>query len=244
MDILQALAARDLLLDIAARWGELRARLVPGGGAADTVRTAPTSRPPLDEGVSAYLGEVEWWARFYAQVLTEETDWTPSTSTMPGLLQEVARRYGHFTTDEDERLALDFCDTATRLHATMRGILERPEPPRWAGPCPMPECDGGLYHRAERTYAHCRQCGTTIDGPEWREMMAAAFDGRLMTRSELVSALLVAGRPVRIRTLDQWVTRGRLPVALDVGPGEARLYRFADAYQLAERYDVTVPMGA
>jgi hypothetical protein len=83
--------------------------------------------------------------------------------------------------------------------------------------------------------ARCRECGREVGHMEWRAMMYEAFEERLMTRSELVSALVVVRRQVKPNTLDRWVQRKRLVAAVD----DPELFRFADAYELAERYDQT-----
>jgi hypothetical protein len=155
-------------------------------------------------------------------------------SLMPGLLVEVAKRYGHFVS-EDERLALDFCDQAHELRRKVAGAIERKEAPRWQGPCPEDECPGEIYQRSGMEDATCRECGRVVGPVEWRAIMRVAFDERLMTRGELVSALVVVKRAVKPNTLDRWVSRGRL-MAEVVDPD---LFRFADAYTLAERYDTS-----
>lgn len=234
IDNLQALRARDDLLAVAASWGALQARLRPASGKSDGVRTAPESRPPIDLGVSDLLAEIEDHARFLGKVLLEETaDFTPRTSTMPGLLEDVARRYGHFTAG-DERLALDFCDEAHELRRKVAGAITSREPARWVGPCPFGECDGELRQRRGWD-AVCQLCGYTVGPAEWRAMMYEAFEKRLMTRSELVSALVVVRRPVKPNTLDRWVQRGRMVAAVT----DPELFRFADGYELAEKFDQT-----
>jgi hypothetical protein len=157
-----------------------------------------------------------------------------TTSVMPGLLVEVAKRYGHFVA-EDERLALDFCDEAHELRRKVAGAIERKEAPRWQGPCPEDECPGEIYQRSGMEDATCRECGRVVGPVEWRAIMRVAFDERLMTRGELVSALVVVKRAVKPNTLDRWVSRGRLTAEV-VDPD---LFRFADAYTLAERYDTS-----
>jgi hypothetical protein len=157
-----------------------------------------------------------------------------TTSLMPGLLEQVARRYGHFAAAQD-RTALDFCDTAHELRRKVSGLLAQHSPPRWQGPCPEGECPGEIYQRDGQTDARCRECGREVGPVEWRAIMAAAFETRLMTRWELVSALVVMKRPVKPNTLDRWVSRGRLVAEVE----DPELFRFADGFGLAEKYDTT-----
>ena len=237
---LEALRARDDLLAVAASWAALQARLLPAPGKGEPVSGSAEPRSPIDIGVSDLMYRIEQHARFLGKMLLDETvDWQPTTSTMPGLLQEVAMRYGHFVSD-DGKTALDFCDEAHELRRKVVGAIARHEPARWQGPCPEDECVGELYQRAGSVDAKCRGCGRVVGPAEWREIMRIAFDTRLMTRSELISALHVVKRTVKPNTLDRWVTRGRIaPVVV-----EPDLFQFADAYHLAERYDTTERMTA
>jgi len=235
IDNLVALRARDDLLAVAASWPALQARLRPASGSGDRVTGSADPRSPIDVGVSDLLYRIEQHARFLGKVLLDETvDWQPTTSTMPGLLRDVAARYGHFTADDD-KTALDFCDEAHELRRKVVGAIARHEPARWQGPCPEDECVGEIYQRAGNVDAKCRACGRVVGPAEWRAIMEAAFETRLMTRSELVSALHVVKRTVKPNTLDRWVSRGRLaPVVVDPD-----LFKFAHAYELAERYDTS-----
>jgi hypothetical protein len=151
-----------------------------------------------------------------------------TTSVMPGLLVEVAKRYGHFVSDDD-RLSLDFCDEAHELRRKVSGTLAQHLPPRWQGPCPADECPGEIYQRDGMTDAVCRECGRVVGPAEWRAVMEAAFEGRLMESSELASALHVMGHDVPYSTLRRWIATGRIPAA------QSGLYRFKDALDMAAR---------
>lgn len=253
-DNLAALAARDDLLAVAAAWPAIRARLTPTSATSE-IRTPPGSKPPIDLGVSDLMRTVEERTRFYAQVLIEETeDWTPTTSTMPELLQEVAMRYGHFTHRSGDRMALDFLDDAHEMRRMVSGLLAQTERPRWQGPCPEDECAGELYQRAGGSEARCRECGREVGTVEWRAILAVAFETRLMTWGELVSALYVMGHQVPAETVNTWVKRYKVwkrdKAASELEGERVRqlprqclvpafedpdLYRFKDATDLAER---------
>lgn len=165
-----------------------------------------------------------------------------TTSTMPGLLQEVAARYGHFTHRSGERMALDFLDDAHEMRRMVSGLLAQTERPRWQGPCPEDECVGELYQRAGGSEARCRECGREVGTVEWRAILAVAFSKRLMLRSELISALAVFRCEVKPNTLARWIQRGRL-VAAHLDPD---LFHFQDAAVLAkaELPDLTERMSA
>lgn len=232
LDRLVALAARDDLLWIAAHWSDLSARLRPGGGNALTgvaVATSDDGHAPIDVHVSDLMYEIEEnVARFYARILADETDWTPTTSAMPGLLREVAARYGHFTEDDD-CMALAFCDDASDYRDKVRKTLERPAPPTYVGPCQTDNCDGELYVREGRDAGTCRTCHQPFTLAEQRAFLDREMEARLMTQAEIPRALNILGVKVAPGTVRKWVERERLLPAI---PGE-RLYRLADARSLA-----------
>lgn len=238
VDNVSALNARDDLLAVVAAWPALRARLRPSGGSSE-IRTPPESKPPIAVGVSDTMRTIEDRTRFYAMDLAfVDQSWHPP-STMPGLLEAVAERYGHWTQRSGERMALDFLDDCHEMRRLVAGTLASNEPARWAGPCPETECPGELYFRAGTDHARCCECTRMVGPVEWRQIMADAFDSRLMTLSELVSALVITDHKVPIETLRTWAKRGAkhgdpnrglVPVYV-----EPTLYKFADAYALAER---------
>lgn len=239
VDQLDALRARDDLLAVAAAWPALRARLRPSGGSSE-IHTPPESRPPIAVAVSDTMRQIEDRTRFYARVLLEETDdWAPSTSSMPTLLVEVASRYGHFTHRSSERMALDYLDDAHEMRRLVVGTLLSHESAKFVGACPEGECPGEIYVHPGTSIAKCRACARSVDPVEWRALMAEAFESRLMSLSEIMSALVVTGHKVKDETVRTWAkrgakhgdpTRGLVPVYVD-----PTLYRFADAWALAER---------
>lgn len=228
VDNLTALNARDDLLWIVDHWPALRARLHPGwGNAMNGLPTGSDVSLPIDLHVSDLMFEIEQdVARFYGRILAEETDWTPSTSSMPGLLRDVAKRYGHFVA-QDARWALAFCDDAADYRDKVRHAIERPMPPMYVGPCQTKDCAGELYVRPGRDGGTCRECGKEFTLAEQREFLNAALMERLMTASEITSALMVLGLRVPFSTVRSWINRNRLVEAVD------GLYRLADALDLA-----------
>ena len=242
--VAEALHARNNLLYIVEHWTDLRARLRPGGGNALTGMPSGSDDPsPIDLGISDLLWQIEQEARSLGYVLLDETaDWSPRTSRMPWLLEDVAQRYGHWTSSDDERVALDFCDWAEEYATKVRKALERPAPPTYVGPCQHTGedgsgCAGELYVREGRDSVRCRECGTETTLAEQRQYLEREFQARLMTQSEIVTALVVLGTPVPIGTVKSWVQRKRLVEAV---PGEG-LYRLADALKLAEQRGRRVP---
>lgn len=253
IDTTTGLAAQQDIREVAAMWGALEARLRPsssstGGG----TRGKPGSRPPIDLAVSDLMAEVGAEARFYARCLADETDdYAPTDTSTRALLTDIADRYGHWVTD-DEKTALDFCDTWHEMRRKVAGMVTSREPKRWLGPCVQPECHGDLYAGSGAFGALCPTCGAAATLADVREHLMEAFETRLMNRSELVSALFVMGYEVKIKTVERWCERFLAWEGRDMDdPREARrpcpqqslepvvrdpyLYRFAQAYDLATR---------
>jgi hypothetical protein len=244
IDRLVALEARDNLLWIAAQWPRLRARLRPGGGNAltgVTVSTSDDGHAPIDVHISDLLHEIEEnVARFYARILADETGWTPRTSAMPGLLQEVAQRYGHFTEDDDPSMGLGFCNDATDYRHRVTRTLERPAPPTYVGPCQGDNCDGELYLREGRDEGVCATCRTPFTHVAQRAFLDREMESRLMTLAEIPRALNILGVKVPPGTVRRWAAQPKKPdqepklkpaVTIDE---HTSLYRLHDAMTLAD----------
>lgn len=227
------LRARASLTYIADRWDALRAKLEPGKTGASTIRTAPTSNPPLALYVSDLMHEIETETRSLAHVLMDETDWTPPTSTMPGLLSAVAERYGHWVGGDDEQAALAFCDWAEQAHEKVLGVLDPPERARYIGPCMVANCDGELRLREGDTAGVCanKTCRSPFTLDEYRRWLDQQFAERLMDRSELCAALVMLGLVHTDRVhkrVENWIARGQLVE-------RGGLYSLAEAKALAEK---------
>lgn len=233
-----ALRAAENLTYIADHWTDLRARLRPGGGNAMTGMPSGdgSEGAPIDLAVSDLMFEVEQEARSLGYVLLDETnDWTPRSSRMPWLLFDVAERYGHWTAG-DERTALAFCDWAEEYQAKVQRLLQRPAPATYVGPCQAigedgAGCGGELYLRPARDKGTCHECGREFTREDQMAYVERELETRLMTQSEIVTALVILDLETPAKTVQSWAQRGRLN---EIAPGEG-LYRLADAKALAER---------
>lgn len=228
------LSVRNDILDVAQMLPALRARLLPGRGVGEKVgkRRKGESQLPIDVGVSDLLRDVRWAAQHFAHVLMDEVhDYSPTGETDDALLRDIAGRIGHWTQDDD-RTALDFSDTWHELRRKVAGAISQREKPKWLGPCLVEECTGDLYLRTGKIDARCDDCGRECGMGEIREYLTAAFEDRLMTRGELITAIYVVTHVVtKSNTLNHWIQRGRLVAVMD----DPDLYRFAEALELAER---------
>lgn len=226
------LAARDSLLWIVHHWTYLTAALAGGGtSAGDKVSGSTEPRLPLDVDVSALIQDVTRHARDLGQILAEEAGWVPITSTMPGLLRDVAQNYHHFTED-DPKTAQDFCDDAHDLNDRVRRVINPIAPPTYIGPCNIHGCVGRLRLRDGETTATCPVCTTPHTLTEHQLWLHQMLDERLMPLDEIRPALKMLGKEISLRAQQRWVA-GDEPKLRPVDP-EMGLYRLADAVELAD----------
>lgn len=244
VDNVTGLNARDDLLYIVHKWPELERALGGGGSSALTgMPPGPSGRPlPIDVHVSDLLREIEDnVARFYGHILLDEADdWTPTTSTMPGLLRDVAMRYGHFTTDPD--LAQGFADDAHDYRHRVTKTLERPPSPTYVGPCPArgeddAGCDGELYVREDQIGGDCRSCGAPWTLIEQHDYLEREMASLRLTYTETWRALKILDKAVSMRTWERWTSAGTVdrPKTPKIAPDDDGMYSLAEAIQLTRR---------
>ena len=224
------LEAAQTWRNLADLWPLLHAYLEPRKSGADTVRTPPASKPPMSLVASDLIREISDWAWFYAAALMDETaDGYVPSADVPSRLREIAMRHGHFTTVPD-RTALDFCDQAHELMRKAVGLIEKPVPPTFAGPCMVVGCDGDLYVKPGRAAATCAECAADVDLGQVREQLRRAMESRLMRRKEIAPALRMLGANSNYEAVKKWVQRGRLVPVIR----EPEMFRLTDAMDLAK----------
>lgn len=226
VSVATGLEARDNLIWICGQWARLRARLHPmTTGEGLGIRTAPTSKPPLDLGISDLLFEIEQEARQLGHVLMDETEWYPRTSHMPGLLYDIAHHYGHWTT-ADDRTALAFCDWAHEYRGKVTRALDRPPSPEFIGLCANNQCNGDVYAKRGQAYGKCRSCGGQVEVRARRELIRELSLDWLLPRKHIPDALTLHGHNITKGTVHKWVQRGRLVA-------RGGLYKVEDAVHVA-----------
>jgi len=224
------LEAAQTWRNLADLWPLLHAYLEPRKSGADTVRTPPASKPPFSIAASALIADIKDWAGFYALALMDETkDGYVPSADVPSRLREIAMRHGHFTTVPD-RTALDFCDQAHELMRKAVGLIEKPVPPTFAGPCMVMGCDGDLYVKPGRAAATCAECAADVDIGQVREQLRRAMESRIMRRTEIAPALRMLGWEGASKTIHTWIGRTRLVPVIR----EPEMFRFTDAMDLAK----------
>ena len=226
-------------IEAAGNWRRLaelvplvRLYLEPRRGHSEAGRTAPKSKPPLDVDASDLLLYLDMSASFYCSALLMETN---DVKRMPDALEDqlrlIAKRYGHFTADPDEKIALDFCDEAHELVRKVEVLIVQPLPPQWAGPCAGLECDGGMFQSKAQGTAKCDTCGALMTFSDWAEWLARKAEIVLMDRGEILVALKTLGHPTKANTLSHWVTRHRV-LAVTATP---EMFRLSEVLELAEK---------
>jgi len=235
IDTKSALESRANLEWIAGKWWDLRARLRKSGGDPNAPRVKGSKEPPLeiDLHVSDLLHEITTEAVLWGRILIEEADWRQEHGEMPGLLVDVASQYGHFVCDEDEKVAYDFTDTAAEFRRKVEGVLNRPEPVRYIGPCFAAGCQGEIYARDEEG-GRCRECDEPWTLTDQRFQLWREMDTVLFEYGEVLPALKMLGLEVSGRTWERWTSSGTQdrPKEPKIAK-EDDLYPFGQAVRLA-----------
>lgn len=248
LDQLAILGARDDHLAVAGLLPDLRARLATGGGNALTgLPTGSAETPlPFDVGVSDLLDDISAHTAYLARTLLD-AGVTLTATTATGRLKQAAYEAWRTITTDAEAIAL--WDTARDLRERAETILGAKVRADWLGPCPTAGCPAEVYLRADQHARVCGECGAVVTRQGQAEHAATELDERLLTLSELASALVVCRVPVPYRTLQTWARRGRIPehVEWQAWRGipyplpRSGLYPFAAAYRLAcERHGARI----
>jgi hypothetical protein len=151
----------------------------------------------------------------------------------------------------DESAGLFFGEIKDAVDEIER-CINRPIPDRFLGPCPALITDnyGERICNVELTAARaddhvqCPSCKTTHRVEELHEQQMRNTDVMSFTLSQLYRMILPINREyVPLRTLQHWVTRGRLvPTGYDAD-GEPR-FLLADVRELRDRKPQGKPTGA
>jgi predicted RNA-binding Zn-ribbon protein involved in translation (DUF1610 family) len=189
-----------------------------------------------------------------------DVGWEATAETEAGRWAEAALEVARVCDNELDALA--WWDTAAALRARAGRVLGPDAHGRWLGPCPRtdPSCPGEVRLGDDQTATACPVCGTLITREQQQTYLADTMGERLMTLSELATALTtVTGRLVAYETVRTWTRtrnapRGRrLPARLherhDDGTAwrgipwptpDTGLYSFRDALTLVARRETRV----
>lgn len=251
MDQLAVMGARDDLLAVADHLPDLTACLATGGGGALTGMPGGDGETPLpyDVTVADLLREIRQHTEYLERALLD-VGMLITASTTPGKLRQAAYEVHQLATDA--RIAVELWDAAKDLRQRTEECLGTKVRPDWLGPCPTLGCDADVYLAPGREVGTCHGCGADVTRTWQAEHAAWAIGDRLMTLSELTSALKVAGVEVPYETVRSWSRsiRGkqpRLPEHIDdaqwheewlgipfvAPPATSGLYPFALAWELA-----------
>jgi hypothetical protein len=236
---------RDDLLAVADLWPDVAARRVNGSGGALT--GMPSSggdvhRMPVNLGAADLCADIDREFTHLVLVLAMEHHVHLGARTPAGRLRQAA--YEVWRLDEHERL--DLRDTASSLRDRCETILGTTVRSDWLGPCPTPGCVEDVHLAQGRGSRTCPGCGAEHTRTEQELYIRECLEGRLMTLSELTSALVVSGMPTPYRTVQSWAARGRLVEHLEqdwtIWPGipfipppanPSGLYPYVDGLDLA-----------
>lgn len=132
-------------------------------------------------------------------------------------------------------------DELTDVHKRIMAAIDVHQAPEFVGPCQSDDaaaiakgatiadpvtCKGIYCPRGRKTF-DCGTCGVTIDVPTVRASVEEDMRGRLFTKKDLRTALVMFAKiPVTMNRIDNWIKRGRL---IDKGNG---MFALDEALQL------------
>lgn len=226
-------ALLDRLRDFAWITTELDTVIVRG-----TRYTERNDRPSSTTPVPFHLGasDVAWDLRdtlrsWVNAVATQRQLSWPGETRAAGYAQWLDRHVMHLAQLET---APDAADEIRDVHKRAMRVIDRPQDWEFVGPCqsdvPGVECDGVYTPRGADT-KNCATCMVCIDVPSVQAANREEMQGRLYTGKELATALtIVTGAQVPFERVRNWIRRGKLRPAIDVGPA---LYSLDEAQELA-----------
>ncbi|MDR7385225.1 hypothetical protein [Promicromonospora iranensis] len=200
---------RDDLLAVADLWPDVAARRVNGSGGALTGMPSSGSdvhRMPVNLGAADVCTDIDREFTHLVLVLAMEHHVHLGARTPAGRLRQAA--YEVWRLDPHERL--DLRDTAATLRDRCEGVLGTTVRSDWLGPCPTPGCVEDVRLAQGRGTRTCPGCGAEHTRGEQELYIRECLEGRLMTLSELTSALVVSGMPTPYDTIRSWARWGRL----------------------------------
>jgi hypothetical protein len=227
---LRRLAVRANLVWLAGHQRDVAAREAGTGKALTGMPVHRSTAPTLPGALNGpdLSGDI---ARKLTGLLREllDRDWTPNAEAdteVKRWLQGARRWDQELWTDHE---VLDWYDDSTDLRRRAERVLGPDAHGRWLGPCPVPDCVGEVRMGDDQAAAVCAVCGGFVTREQQIEWLAEEFQQRLMTSSEIASALELTRAPVPYSTLRRWITIGRLPEV------ETGLYPFKVAFDMATR---------
>jgi hypothetical protein len=145
------------------------------------------------------------------------------------------------------------CDEVKSAVELIVMVINRPEPDhRYLGPCPTRLtdnygeriCNTQLTARPDEKHVQCPQCKTTHTVEVLHDQQLRDTDAKSFTLSELFKMVLPVNREyVPLRTLQQWVNRGRLVPTGYNADGDPR-FLLADVRALRLAKPQKSPTGA
>lgn len=129
----------------------------------------------------------------------------------------------------NEHDALSWWDTASSLRVRAERALGPSAAGRFMGWCAVPDCPGEIRMGDDETAAVCPECRGIVTREQQVAFIVEEMDQRLMSRSELATALTTVGAEVPYSTLCRWIATGVVP---ETEPG---VYRFHDAFTRAAK---------
>ena len=213
------------------------------GGSANK----PGSRPPGDTGAAERLAAVQNAITTLLRDIEETRGFQSASAATNGRLhpdplvracRALRRHLGwlrHALDDHEPRVIIAFAeiDDCTRR---ITGIINGPQPGRYAGPCSQVDADGNVCRedvtaRPGSTTGRCRTCGAEYDVDEQQAWMRSEIEDYLARPVEIAGVLLRLGFPIGYSTIAAYAAKGQL-IAHGHDEHNRPLYRIGDVITL------------
>jgi len=231
MDRLSILTTRANLLWLANHQRDVAAREAQQGRAFSGMPVYRSTEPSLPGVLSGpdLSGDIARELDALVQQLMDAVpDWQPDPHETRRWKDAAGRIEQVCETPQD---ALAWWDTASALRTRAERALGPAAAGRFMGWCAVPGCDGGIRLADDQDATTCPECETFVTREQQTAYVVEALGDRLMTLSELATALVTVQAETPWRTLQTWARRGQITEHED-GSG---MYPFEQAFTRAAR---------
>lgn len=244
MDRLSILTTRANLLWLADRQRDVAAREASTGRALTGMPVHRSTEPRLPGVLSGpdLSGDIARALDGLVRELMDATpDWTPDPAETKRWKDAAGRVEQVCETPQD---ALAWWDVASALRTRAERTLGPAAAGRFMGWCAVPGCGGDIRLADDQDATTCPECGGFVTRAEQTAYVVEELDQRLMTPSEITTALVAVAAPTSFDTVKSWARRGKInPPDWETWPGvpytvphpkrEDGLYSFLAAFHLA-----------
>jgi len=244
LDRVSILTTRANLVWLASRQRDVAAREAASGSAFSGMPVHRSTMPRLPGVLDApdLSGDIaRALDELVREVMDADAEWQPSERETERWAQ-AAKVVEKVCPDPHD--ALSWWDTASSLRARAERTLGPAAAGRFMGWCAEPGCGGDIRLGDDQDAAVCPECRGFVTREQQTAYVVEELEKRLMTSSEIATALVQVRSEVAYDTVKSWARRGKIhPPDWNTWPGipyvvphpkrDDGLYSFLEAFHLA-----------